>query len=69
MKLQYTHCRLVSLERNCGIILTSECEPSLLQEEIVDDLIVLIVKFEEVILKSYEEIEPCILTVYLFNLR
>jgi len=69
VKLQYTHCRLVSLERNCGIILTSECEPSLLQEKIVDDLIILIAKFEEVVLRSYEEIEPCILTTYLFNLR
>jgi len=69
VKLQYTHCRLVSLERNCGITLTSECEPSLLQETIVDDLIILIAKFEEVVLRSYEEIEPCILTAYLFNLR
>lgn len=69
MKLQYTHCRLVSLERNCGAVLTSECEPSLLQEEVVDDLVILIAKFEEVVLKSYEEIEACILTAYLFNLR
>ncbi|XP_071574091.1 probable arginine--tRNA ligase, mitochondrial isoform X2 [Temnothorax nylanderi] len=68
VKLQYTHCRLVSLERNCGAVLTLECEPSLLQEDIVDDLVVLIAKFEEVVLKSYEEIEPCILTAYLFNL-
>lgn len=69
MKLQYTHCRLVSLERNCGAVLTLECEPSLLQEEIVDDLVILIAKFEEVVLKSYEEMEPCILTTYLFELR
>ncbi|XP_011162479.1 probable arginine--tRNA ligase, mitochondrial [Solenopsis invicta] len=68
VKLQYTHCRLISLERNCGAILISECEPSLLQEEIVDDLVILIAKFEEVVLRSYEEIEPCILTTYLFNL-
>ncbi|XP_018054527.1 PREDICTED: probable arginine--tRNA ligase, mitochondrial [Atta colombica] len=69
VKLQYTHCRLGSLERNCGAILTSKCEPSLLQEEVVDELVILIAKFEEVVLKSYEELEPCILTVYLFNLR
>ncbi|XP_071652087.1 probable arginine--tRNA ligase, mitochondrial isoform X2 [Temnothorax longispinosus] len=68
VKLQYTHCRLVSLERTCGAVLTLECEPSLLQEDIVDDLVVLIAKFEEVVLKSYEELEPCILTAYLFNL-
>jgi len=69
VKLQYTHCRLGSLERNCGTILTSKCEPSLLQEDVVDELVILIAKFEEVVLKSYEELEPCILTVYLFNLR
>lgn len=69
VKLQYTHCRLVSLERNCGAVLASECDPNLLQEEVVDDLVVLIAKFEEVILKSHEEMEPCILTVYLFHLR
>lgn len=68
MKLQYTHCRLVSLERNCGAVLTSECEPSLLREEVVDDLVVLIAKFEEAVLRSYNEMEPCILTIYLFNL-
>ncbi|XP_011870463.1 PREDICTED: probable arginine--tRNA ligase, mitochondrial isoform X2 [Vollenhovia emeryi] len=68
VKLQYTHCRLVSLERNCGAVLTLQCEPSLLQEEVVDDLVILIARFEEVVLKSYEEIEPCILTTYLFHL-
>ncbi|KZC04096.1 putative arginine--tRNA ligase, mitochondrial [Dufourea novaeangliae] len=68
IKLQYTHCRLTSLEHNSGAILTTECDPSLLQEPEVDDLIILISKFDEVVLKSYEELEPCILTVYLFQL-
>lgn len=68
VKLQYTHCRLVNLKRNCDAVLPSECEPSLLREEVVDELIVLIAKFEEIILKSYEEMEPCILTGYLFRL-
>ncbi|XP_019884553.1 probable arginine--tRNA ligase, mitochondrial isoform X2 [Camponotus floridanus] len=69
VKLQYTHCRLINLKRNCGAVLPSECEPSLLREEVVDELIVLIAKFEEIVLKSYEEMEPCILTGYLFHLR
>ncbi|GAB1863082.1 arginine--tRNA ligase [Camponotus japonicus] len=68
VKLQYTHCRLINLKRNCGAVLPSECEPSLLREEVVDELIVLIAKFEEIVLKSYEEMEPCILTGYLFRL-
>lgn len=68
VKLQYTHCRLVSLKRNCGAVLPSECDPSLLREEVVDDLIMSIAKFEEIVLKSYVEMEPCILTSYLFHL-
>ncbi|XP_012525415.1 probable arginine--tRNA ligase, mitochondrial [Monomorium pharaonis] len=68
IKLQYTHCRLVSLERNSDAILTTECEPNLLQGEVVDDLVILIAKFEKAVLRSYDEIEPCILTTYLFSL-
>lgn len=68
VKLQYTHCRLVNLELNCGATLTSECEPNFLREDVVDDLIVLIARFEEVVLKSYKEMEPRVLTIYLFKL-
>lgn len=32
MKLQYTHCRLSSLEQHCGIALPDNCDPSLLTE-------------------------------------
>ncbi|XP_053974638.1 probable arginine--tRNA ligase, mitochondrial isoform X2 [Hylaeus volcanicus] len=67
-KLQYTHCRLTNLEYNSGATLVAECNPSLLKETEVDNLIILISKFDEVILKSYEQLEPCILTVYLFHL-
>ncbi|XP_076676926.1 arginyl-tRNA synthetase, mitochondrial isoform X2 [Andrena cerasifolii] len=68
IKLQYTHCRLTNLELHCGATLTTECNPSLLKEPVVDDLIILISKFDEVVLKSYERLEPCILTIYLFRL-
>ncbi|XP_076641549.1 arginyl-tRNA synthetase, mitochondrial [Halictus rubicundus] len=68
IKLQYTHCRLTSLERNCGATLITECDASLLKEPEVDDLIILISRFDEVILRSYEEFEPCVLAVYLMQL-
>ncbi|CAK9803786.1 Probable arginine--tRNA ligase, mitochondrial [Anthophora quadrimaculata] len=68
IKLQYTHCRLCNLEENCGAALVTECDPSLLKESEVDSLITLISQFDEVVLKSYEELEPCILTIYLFHL-
>ncbi|XP_076619815.1 arginyl-tRNA synthetase, mitochondrial [Colletes latitarsis] len=68
IKLQYTHCRLNNLEHTSGATLMTECNPNLLQEVEIDDLIILISKFDEVVLKSYEELEPCILAVYLLSL-
>ncbi|PSN49729.1 putative arginine--tRNA ligase [Blattella germanica] len=47
VKLQYTHCRLCSLEKNCGVTLPTE--------------------FSEIIFKSYEELEACILVNYLLR--
>ncbi|XP_076750337.1 arginyl-tRNA synthetase, mitochondrial [Xylocopa sonorina] len=68
IKLQYVHCRLCSLEEICGASLIGECDPSLLREAEVDHLITLISEFDEVVLNSYKELEPCTLTVYLFHL-
>ena len=69
VKLQYTHCRLVSLEENSGAIIASECEPSLLTEEAAEDLIYMIGKFDEAMIKSYHDLEPHILVHYLLRLR
>lgn len=68
IKLQYAHCRLCSLEEVSGGTLVTECDPSLLKEPVIDHLIILISQFDEVVLKSHNELEPCILTVYLFYL-
>ncbi|XP_043605183.1 probable arginine--tRNA ligase, mitochondrial [Bombus pyrosoma] len=68
IKLQYAHCRLCSLEELSGATLVIECDSSLLKEAEVDQLILLISQFDEVVLKSYEELEPCVLTIYLFHL-
>ncbi|KAK1135790.1 hypothetical protein K0M31_000364 [Melipona bicolor] len=68
IKLQYTHCRLCSLEELSDATLVTECDSALLKEPEVDQLILLISQFDEVVLKSYEELEPCILTIYLFRL-
>ncbi|OAD46966.1 putative arginine--tRNA ligase, mitochondrial, partial [Eufriesea mexicana] len=67
-KLQYTHCRLCSLKNLCNNELVTECDPSLLKEPAVDLLITMISQFDEVVLKCYEQLEPCILTIYLFKL-
>ncbi|PBC34693.1 probable arginine--tRNA ligase, mitochondrial isoform X1 [Apis cerana] len=68
IKLQYSHCRLCNLEELCGTTLVTKCDPNLLKELEVDNLIILISQFDEIVLKSYEELEPCILTIYLFHL-
>ncbi|XP_069690723.1 probable arginine--tRNA ligase, mitochondrial isoform X2 [Periplaneta americana] len=67
VKLQYTHCRLVSLERNCGVSLPGECDPSVLQEPEAVLLVKNIARFEEVIMKSYSELEACVLVNYLLR--
>ncbi|KAF3422003.1 hypothetical protein E2986_02836 [Frieseomelitta varia] len=68
IKLQYAHCRLCSLEELSDATLVTECDSALLKEPEVDQLILLISQFDEVVLKSYEELEPCILTIYLFHI-
>ncbi|XP_043281083.1 probable arginine--tRNA ligase, mitochondrial [Venturia canescens] len=68
VKLQYCHCRLVNLEENCETKLASECDPSMLREPIVNDLVTKIVQFDEAIISSYRALEPCHLVKYLFEL-
>lgn len=46
MKLQYTHCRLISLEQNCGVALPDNCEPSLLTEPEALDLVLEIARLD-----------------------
>lgn len=67
--MQYTHARLMSLEENCGAPLVMRCEPSLLRESCVDELLLQIGKFEEILLLSKATLEPYILVSYLFKLR
>ncbi|XP_068086074.1 probable arginine--tRNA ligase, mitochondrial [Anabrus simplex] len=68
VRLQYTHCRLWSLEKNCRAVLPVECDPSVLQEPEVTLLVQEIARFEEVLRRSYAELEACILVNYLFQL-
>lgn len=70
IKLQYTHCRLSNLKDNCcEVTVPDECDPSLLKEPIVDELITIIAQFDEAVIVSYQTLEACYLVKYLFNLR
>nr|XP_053648769.1 probable arginine--tRNA ligase, mitochondrial isoform X1 [Cherax quadricarinatus] len=68
VKLQYVHCRLASLEKNCGIEFNSQANTSFLREESALSLIQDIARFDEILVNSYQELEPCILVNYLFKL-
>lgn len=68
IKLQYLHCRLLNLEKNCGVKIPSTCDPEYLKEEVVGDVVVELARFEEVLHRSFVENEACIIVHYLFRL-
>uniref|UniRef100_A0A8D9AVG7 Probable arginine--tRNA ligase, mitochondrial n=1 Tax=Cacopsylla melanoneura TaxID=428564 RepID=A0A8D9AVG7_9HEMI len=69
VKLQYSHCRLVSLLHECdGIQLPETCDPTVLQEPVAQQLVLDIARFDDVLYQSYESYEPCVLVRYLMDL-
>lgn len=68
IKLQYTHCRLCSLEENCGVSPAKECLPEILHEQEAIILIKEVARFSDVLLLAHDQLEACILTTYLFHL-
>lgn len=68
IKLQYLHCRLWSLEQNCGVSLPDDCDPNYIPEEVIGDVIAELAGFEHSLHRSLEEYEACILVNYLFRL-
>ncbi|XP_049807048.1 probable arginine--tRNA ligase, mitochondrial isoform X2 [Schistocerca nitens] len=68
IRLQYTHCRLWNLEKNSGASLAYNCDPSVLNELEAIVLVREIARFEEVLLKTYSELEACHLVQYLFHI-
>ncbi|XP_062564189.1 uncharacterized protein LOC134227020 [Armigeres subalbatus] len=69
IKLQYTHCRLCSLERNTDELCDSEtCHPELLPEAEALNLICEIANYDGVLADAADKQEACILVNYLFGL-
>ncbi|KAG7196817.1 hypothetical protein KM043_016930 [Ampulex compressa] len=66
--LQYTHCRLKNLEVNNSLELKPHCDPSMLLEPSIHELVALIANFEVAIAQSYQDLEASILIKYLFKL-
>ncbi|XP_015833637.2 probable arginine--tRNA ligase, mitochondrial [Tribolium castaneum] len=68
VKLQYTHCRLYSLERNSGATRPKKVIPEVLKEPEATALVREIARFHEILNRSNEQLEACILVTYLFRL-
>ncbi|XP_066984203.1 probable arginine--tRNA ligase, mitochondrial isoform X2 [Macrobrachium rosenbergii] len=67
-KLQYVHCRLVNLQENCGVEFVHTVNTRFLTEPVAISLVCEIARFDEVLIETYRELEPCILVNYLFKL-
>lgn len=67
-RLQYTHCRLCSLMKNVNIEPAPECLPEFLTEPEVIHLVVQMARFNDVLIRCYNELEACLLVTYLFHL-
>ncbi|XP_034236102.1 probable arginine--tRNA ligase, mitochondrial [Thrips palmi] len=68
VRLQYTHCRLKSLHENSPLASAHICEPLLLSETAAVNLVFEISRFEEVLERSFDELEASKLSEYLFTL-
>jgi arginyl-tRNA synthetase len=68
VKLQYTHCRLFSLNQLCGVVEADELDLKLLKEPEAQRLILEILRYPEVIYGCSESLEACGLVNYLFGL-
>ncbi|XP_042860546.1 probable arginine--tRNA ligase, mitochondrial [Penaeus japonicus] len=67
VKMQYVHCRLVSLEENCGMQYVDQVDLSYLSEAEAQNVIREIARFDEVLMETYKELEPCVLVNYLLK--
>lgn len=68
IKLQYTHCRLCSLNKIICVKNPEFVEPKLLAEAEALNLIHEIARFPEIVQKTQTSLEACILVNYLFGL-
>lgn len=71
ISLQYTHARLCNLARNCGIQVAQNCDIDVAAIDTAEGRMLInhLVMFDEIIERTAEELEPSILTQYLFDLK
>ncbi|XP_014242602.1 probable arginine--tRNA ligase, mitochondrial isoform X2 [Cimex lectularius] len=67
IKIQYTHCRLKSLEEKFDDRVVDKCDPSLLNEDIAVELALVLFEFDDVLLHTSKDLESSYLVQYLFR--
>ena len=68
VRLQYLHARLCSLEERCGVALNPDADPALLIEPEAAALAAELARYEEALVASHDQLEPCRVVTYLFGL-
>ncbi|XP_063709551.1 probable arginine--tRNA ligase, mitochondrial isoform X2 [Culicoides brevitarsis] len=68
IKLQYTHCRLCSLEENSGASIANDVNVDFLQEPEAVSVVIELGKFPEAIARAHKTQEACVIVNYLFSL-
>uniref|UniRef100_H2ZA95 Probable arginine--tRNA ligase, mitochondrial n=1 Tax=Ciona savignyi TaxID=51511 RepID=H2ZA95_CIOSA len=69
--LQYTHCRLCSLERNCGVTINPSTDTTELVLQKYEDVVCMIdhlACYSDALETSYSQLEPSFLLKYMFEL-
>lgn len=69
VRLQYTHARLCNLEEATQVRPAPICNPEYLQEPEIMFLTIQLARFNDVLIRSHQEMEACLLVRYLFHLR
>jgi len=71
-RLQYTYSRLCSLEKMCGVVFSPESVLHSMNSAVIElemiDLIRDLGRFRQVLQDCHDQLEPCILVRYLFDL-
>ncbi|XP_060534735.1 probable arginine--tRNA ligase, mitochondrial [Cylas formicarius] len=68
IRLQYNHCRLWGVARNAGVAAAKTCDPDVLAEPEVTELLTELARFQDALHVANEQLEACLLVNYLFQL-
>ncbi|KAI9282720.1 hypothetical protein BY458DRAFT_497108 [Sporodiniella umbellata] len=68
VRIQYAHVKACGIERRAGIPIDLDCDFSILKEPEAFNLVHTISQFPDIVEKSFDTLEPSVITYYLFEL-